>query len=287
MDTVIDIQVVTSKEHKKEAEQKINRAFEAFRKVEQACSRFTLDSELMKACQLIDMPVPASPYLFEPLKFALEMAESTNGLFDPTIGKVMEDFGFNRHYLTGEYMISVADERATYKDIILDKKNRTVLFKKPMVIDLGAVAKGFAIDLVANELKEFDGFVVNAGGDLFAGGFDESGDKWKIGIQHPLIKDQVIHSVELSNEAICTSGSYERKSNKIPGIHHLVNPVSKQSPNDWLSCSIITPFAMMADAFSTTAFLLGSKNGIEIIEDAGIRGIFITPELEIIKVGGI
>lgn len=287
MDTVVDIQVVTGKEYKEEAELKINHAFEAFRKVEQACSRFTPDSELMKACQLIDMPVTASPYLFEPLKFALAMAESTNGLFDPTIGKVMEDFGFNRHYLTGEYMTSVADDSATYKDIILDKRNRTVLFKKPMVIDLGAVAKGFAIDLAANELKEFDGFVVNAGGDLFAGGFDENGDKWKIGIQHPLIKDQVSHFVELSNEAICTSGSYERKSNKTPGIHHLVNPVSKQSPNGLLSCSIIAPFAMMADAFSTTAFLLGSKNGIEIIEEAGISGIFITPELEIIKVGGI
>jgi FAD:protein FMN transferase len=286
MDTVVDIQVIAANLSKEEIELKIHHAFDAFRKVEEACSRFTPDSELMKATKTIGVPVQISPYLFEPLKFAMEMAKSTDGLFDPTIGKTLEDFGFNRHYLTGERVDTFAEDAVTYRDIILDNRNRTLLLKKPMVIDLGAVAKGFAIDLVANELHGLDGFMVNAGGDLYAGGLDEGGSKWKIDIQHPLEKDKMIDFIELVNEAICTSGSYERKS-PTPGISHIVNPNTKQSPQGWLSCSVIAPFAMMADAFSTTAFLLEPKESKEMVEETGLRGIFITPKLEVIKVGVI
>ncbi len=145
---------------------------------------------------------------------------------------------------------------ATFRDIILNEHDHTLFLNKPLVIDLGAVAKGFAIDLAANELKDFDGFVVNAGGDLFAGGVDH-GQPWKIGIQHPEQKEQIIDVIEISNEAVCTSGSYERKIRKSPGMHHIINPKTKQSPNEWVSCSVVAPFAMMADAFSTAAFLLG------------------------------
>jgi FAD:protein FMN transferase len=287
MDTVVDIQVVIREDTlKAEAEAKMDRAFEAFRKVEQACSRFSPESELMNASQVIGKPVQISPFLFEPLKFALEMAELTGGEFDPAIGKVMEEQGYNRHYLTREFSENPSAESVTYQDIVLDGEARTLYLNKPLVIDLGAVAKGFAIDLAANELKEFEGFVVNAGGDLFAGGVDWNGCPWKVGIQHPERKDQIIHVLEISNEAICTSGSYERKSVKRPGLHHIINPKTGQSPNDWVSSSVIAPFAMMADAFSTAVFLLGYEKGKELMEDVNLKGLFITPELQIVSVGG-
>jgi thiamine biosynthesis lipoprotein len=288
MDTVVDIQVVTGKwTSKEDAEAKINRAFEAFQKVEQACSRFSPYSELIESCRLIETPVPVSPFLFEPLKFAWEMAEWTDGVFDPTVGKVMEEHGFNRHYLTGQIMESPSADSVTYRDIVLNEQERTLYLRKPLVIDLGAVAKGFAIDLAANELKEFEGFVVNAGGDLFAGGVDERGNPWEIGIQHPEQRGQIIHTLEISNEAICTSGSYERKSANRTGMHHLIHPKTRQSPNDWISCSVIAPFAMMADAFSTASFLLGAASGKRLIEQADLKGILITSGLEIVKVGGM
>jgi thiamine biosynthesis lipoprotein len=286
MDTVVDIQVVPGKWKYGEAEAKIDRAFEAFQKVEQACSRFSPDSELMEACQQIGIPVPVSPFIFEPLKFALEMAEWTDGVFDPTVGKVMEEHGFNRHYLTGQLIESPAAESVTYRDIVLNEQDRTLYLRKPLVIDLGAVAKGFAIDLAANELKEFEGFMVNAGGDLFAGGVDERGNPWEIGIQHPERSEDIIDTIELSNEAICTSGSYERKSAKVPGMHHIIHPKTKQSSNEWISCSAIAPFAMMADAFSTASFLLGAIGGQMLIEQAELRGILITSE-QIVRIGGI
>lgn len=288
MDTVVDIQVVAGKwKSQDEADATMNRAFEAFQKVEQACSRFSPDSELMKACRRIKTPVPVSPLLFEPLKFALEIAKWTNGIFDPTIGKLMEEHGFNRHYLTGQLIESPSADSVTYRDIVLNEQDRTIYLRKPLVIDLGAVAKGFAIDLAANELKAFEGFVVNAGGDLYAGGLNEQGTPWKIGIQHPERKDQIIDTIEISNEAICTSGSYERKSAKMTGIHHLINPRIRTSPNDWISCSAIAPYAMMADAISTASFLMGAENGKKLIEQAGLKGILITSSLQIVRVGGI
>jgi thiamine biosynthesis lipoprotein len=286
MDTVVEIQVVAWKS-KDQAEAKINLAFDAFRKVEQACSRFSLDSELMVACRQIGTPVLVSPFVFEPLKFALEIAEWTDGLFDPTVGKTMEEYGFNRHYLTRQSIQSLSADAVNYRDIVLNEQDRTLNLLKPLVIDLGAVAKGFAIDLAAHELKEFDGFLINAGGDLFAGGTDENGNSWRIGIQHPEQKDQIIDTIEISNEAICTSGSYERKSSKKADIHHLINPKTKQSPNDWISCSVIAPFAMMADAISTTSFLLGLDEGKSLIEQADLKGILITSGLQIVRVGGI
>jgi FAD:protein FMN transferase len=288
MDTVVDIQVVIREtEAIEEAESKMDRAFEAFRKVEQACSRFSPESELMNACRIAENSVWISPYLYEPLKFALEIAKLTDGEFDPTIGKTMEEQGYNRHYLRGKFNENLAADSGTYRDIVLDEQSHTLYLNKPLVVDLGAVAKGFAIDLAANELKDFEGFVVNAGGDLFAGGVDPNGLPWKIGVQHPVKKDQLIEEIEIINEAICTSGSYERRNAKFPGMHHIINPKTKHSPNDWVSGSVVAPFAMMADAFSTAAFLLGNEKGKELIENAGLKGIFITSELQIVRVGGI
>lgn len=285
MDTVVDIQVMTSKSDE-EAEDKINRAFQAFLLVEQACSRFSPSSELMQACQIVNTPVKVSPYLFEPLFFSIEIAELTNGLFDPTVGKLMEEHGFNRHYLTGSLIHHSAADSVSYHDVILSRTTRTLTLKKPLVIDLGAVAKGFAIDLAVRELKGFEGFVINAGGDLFAGGPDVDGKPWKIGIRHPYQKDQVIDTIEISNEAICTSGSYERKNHEIHNLHHIVNPKTNHSPNQWISSSVIAPFAMMADGFSTVSFLLGEDRVKKLLEELNLKGVMITPDLQMLKVGG-
>lgn len=286
MDTVVEIKVVEN--HSAEnAEAKIDQAFEVFKKVEQACSRFTSDSECMNACRVVGSPVPISPFLYEPLKFALEVAKLTDGEFDPTIGKVMEEQGYNRDYLTGTLMETPAADSVTFRDFVLDEQAQTLCLNKPLVIDLGAVAKGFAIDLAANVLKDFDGFIINAGGDLFASGMDQDGRPWKIGIQHPEKKDKLIDVIEISNQAICTSGSYERPNRNIPGMHHIIDPKTRVSPNDWVSSSVIAPFAMMADAFSTAAFLLGREKGKELIESIDLQGLFITPDLQIVRVGGI
>ncbi|NBD25005.1 FAD:protein FMN transferase [Paenibacillus glycinis] len=288
MDTVIRIKVVPG-HHRllQEAEERINRAFMVFRSIEQACSRFDVNSELMRACRETGRPVPISPRLFEPLKFALAMAEVTDGAFDPTVGLAQEELGFNRHYLTGETARSTADRLASFRDIVLNERDRTLFLRTPLVIDLGAVAKGFAIDLAASELKDFAGFMIDAGGDLYAGGLNERGELWQVGIRHPIYKHSCLQTLDISNQSICTSGGYERKSPLMKGVHHIIDPKSRRSPNEWISCSIIAPFAMMADAFSTAAFLMNAENGERLIEQAGISGIMMSSNFRIVNVGGI
>ncbi|MCS7461503.1 FAD:protein FMN transferase [Paenibacillus doosanensis] len=288
MDTVVDIQVVA--EGAKESlavERSMDRAFEMFRQVELACSRFDPDSELMRACRHVETSVKISPFLFEPLKFALEIAEWTNGVFDPTVGKLMEERGFNRRYLTGDIVDSTASGSATFRDIVLNELEQTICLLQPAVLDLGAVAKGFAIDLAAKELSCFPGFLINAGGDIYAGGQDESAEPWTVGIRHPLNRQDVIYTVSMSNEAICTSGSYERKSPKEAGQHHLIHPQTKLSPSGLVSCSVIAPYAMLADALSTVSFLLGSDGARQLIEQEKLKGILINSSMQIIKAGEI
>lgn len=285
MDTVVEIRVATAKPAS-EAEARIDRAFDAFRQVEAACSRFQTDSELMRACRQIGAPVRLSPYLFEPLRFAIEFAELTDGVFDPTVGKTMEDLGFNRHYLTGERIDSPAGRSVTYRDVMLNEREYSMFLKKRMVIDLGAVAKGFAIDWAARELAAFERFSVNAGGDLYAGGSDPNANQWSIGIRHPDFPGRIIDSVDISNEAVCTSGSYVRKSEVSEGKHHIVIPATGRSPRELVSCSVIAPYAMMADAFSTGAFALGPAGGKALLEEAGLKGIFIAPDSKITRAGG-
>ncbi|WP_026695235.1 FAD:protein FMN transferase [Peribacillus kribbensis] len=287
MDTVVKIQVVTKNpEERSAAGVRVDRAFQVFHRVEQACSRFTPESEVMKACQTVGKPVKISPFLFEPLKFALNAAELTSGEFDPAIGKLLEEHGYNRHYLTQETIYTPLAEHGDFRDIVLDEHLQTLYLKKPLIIDLGAVAKGFAIDLAANELRKFAGFIINAGGDVYAGGSDENGQPWEIGIQHPKKKGRVIETVNLSDEAICTSGSYERMNKEIPGMHHMISPRTKESPNDLISSSVIAPFAMMADAFSTITFLLGREKGRELLESMNLKGLLIKNDLQIDRLGG-
>ena len=95
----------------------------------------------MTACREVKKPVQISPFLFEPLKLAIEMAKLTEGIFDPTIGKVMEEQGYNRHYLTGEHMKSPSADLVTYQDIILDEQEHTIYLTKPLVIDLGRIER--------------------------------------------------------------------------------------------------------------------------------------------------
>jgi len=280
MDTVVSFKVVTTKSSI-EVNNSMNMAFQAFRKVEDICSRFNQESEVMQLLNHVGVPVVVSDILFEAIRFAYEVAKLTKGVFDPTVGFTLESYGFNRHYLTREKIESNLEPITpiSYKDIVLNNENKTVLLKKPLIIDLGAVAKGFAIDLAARALNQFEGYLIDAGGDIYAGGLNEEDELWSIGIRNPLNTDDMIHVLKVSNMAVCTSGNYERVGPIDENKQHLINPSTKKSANDSISSTVLAPFAMMADAFSTAAFIFGKEDGIKLLEDHDINGMIITPSL--------
>src|SRR5262249_19729708 len=145
-------------------------------------------------------------------RFALELAAETDGAFDQTIGNAMVEHGFATNYRTGERITAIHALPASYVDVELDTVNATITLHRDLQLDLGAVAKAFAADLPAQELAPFENFAVNAGGDMFLGGHNESGDDWSVGIRHPRDDSALIDTVRVRNQAVCTSGDYERRS---------------------------------------------------------------------------
>ena len=277
MGTVVTIHVLAGG-----ADAAIDRAFDWFRHIEACCSRFDPDSELMQLAAQPGVPVPASPVLFEAVRFALAVADATDGAFDPTVGASMEQRGFNRQYSTGAIRRTAvaSDDAVTFRDVGLDPERRTITLKRPLILDLGAVAKGLAVDTAAQELQPFEHFVVDAGGDLYLSGRNPTGEPWSVGIRHPRLYDQMIETLRISNQAVCTSGDYERLDADGSRAPHIVNPQSREDATAAASVTVIAPTAMLADALATAAFVLGPDAGADLLERAGVQGVIYTPGLE-------
>ncbi len=287
MDTVITLQVVRSPSGVLIAEA-TRRALGWFRLVEQTCSRFDATSEVMRLIAQAGRPVTVSPLLFEALRFALEVAELTDGAFDPTVGYALERRGFNRNYLSGEAIAStvVTSEPVSYRDVELDAPQRTVTLAKPLILDLGAVVKGLAIDLAVKELAALGSFSIDAGGDLYLAGRNSDGGLWRVGIRHPREAGALIATLLVSDAAVCTSGDYERRAPGRGDETHLIDPRTGHSPNDVVSATVVAPNAMLADTLSTAAFVLGPERGLRLLEEQDVEGLLISASMEQLPTAG-
>lgn len=277
MGTLVTIHVV-----RRGAEAAIERAFEWFGRIEELCTRFDERSELMQLTAQVGVAVPASPILYEAVRFALTAAEETGGAFDPTVGHRMQARGFDREHRTGAIVRSTIPDNGdvTYRDICLDPDRKTITLLRPLVLDLGGVAKGLAVDTAARELQPFEDFAIDAGGDLYLSGCNPDGAPWSVGIRHPRLDNQLIDSLQVSNKAVCTSGDYERGQ-------HILDPRTGHPSNNVTSVTVVAPTAMLADALSTAAFVLGPCDGIELLNRAGVEGMIVTPELKRYETRGL
>lgn len=263
----------------------IERAFGWFHEIEARCTRFREDSELLQLTAQAGKPVPASPILYEAVRFALMVAEESGGAFDPTVGHRMEARGFNTEHRTGEIIrtgLAVGD--VTYRDVQLDPARRTITLLRPLTLDLGAVAKGLAVDTAARELAPFRDFTIDAGGDLYLGGTNPQGVPWSVGIRHPRRDRELIDTLHISNQAVCTSGDYERRAHR---GHHILDPRTGHSPSAVASATVVAPGAMLADALATAAFVLGPAAGIQFLERMCVDGLLLTPELQRYETRGL
>lgn len=276
MGTVVRLHVVGDR-----SEGEMHAAIEAgiglMRDVETTLTRFDDESALRRLCRTPGELVPVPPMLFHALKVSLAVAALTDGVFDPTVAPRMEALGFNRHYLTGARVHSdiAPGSPASFHDITLVDDGCRVRLERPMALDLDAVAKGLAVDLAARSLEGWDGYLIDAGGDVFVSGRDPEGMPWRVGIEDPADPAGILCSVRLDAGAVCTSGSAKRQSEVVPGAHHLVDARSGEPVTSLLSCTVAGPQAMMADAVSTAAFLMGPEGAIGFIEQMGLEGLCV------------
>jgi thiamine biosynthesis lipoprotein len=211
-----------------------------------------------------------STILFEAVRFALSVAEDTGGAFDPTIGP-----------LEPQPLEPLEPLEPGYKHVHIDTGRQTITLLRPLTLDLGAVAKGLAVDAAARELAPFRDFAIDAGGDLYLGGRNEHGAPWSVGIRHPRrIDGQLIDSLLVSDKAVCTSGDYERGD-------HILDPRIGHSPTACASVTVIAPTAMLADALGTAAFVLGPEAGLALFDRHGVDGLILTSALERYETAGL
>ena len=256
----------------------VDRALGWFHDLEARCSRFDANSEIVGLTHRVGTAVPVSPPVFEVVQFALAVADDTEGAFDPTVGASMEARGFDREHRTRARVTNARGQRddVTYQDVRIDADRQTITLRRPLLLDLGAVAKGLAIDMAARELAGCPWFAIDAGGDLFVGGLRPNGKPWSVGIRHPRVPDQLVATVRVMNGAICTSGDYERKT---AAGHHIIDPRTA-APAPTASATVIAPNAMLADALATAAFVLGGLDGIRLLERHGVEGLIVSADVE-------
>ena len=285
MGTVVTIEVVghdRSARARRTRELAIDRAFDWFERVESVCSRFDAGSELRRLCATHGVDVEVSPMLFEAIRFAVAVAEETHGAFDPTVGARMEARGFNRDYRHGAVVRSGVNdaEPVSYRDVVLNEPARSIRLERALLLDLGAVAKGLAIDMAVQELRPLANFVVDAGGDLYCGGHNAAEQPWTVGIRHPRESHTLLTRVTITDAALCTSGDYERRvADDTAGEHHLLDPTTGSSPRDVISASVIAPTAMVADALGTAAFVLGCTDGVALLKRHELRACLVDAQL--------
>jgi len=285
MGTVVTAHVVGQSRDGADRESSAMRALDWFERVERTCSRFDPESELNRLTQRPGEAIRVSDILFETIRFAVAVAEESGGAFDPTVGHALAVAGFNREHRSGHVTAPArVDDSADYRDIHFDEHEKTIMLDRTMSLDLGGVAKGFAVDLAARELRTsgYQNFVIDAGGDLHVAGRNANDEPWSIGIRHPRVEQQIIETLRLSDAGVCTSGDYERTVSNAPTSlsHHIVDPRTKRSASDAASVTVVAPGTMIADALSTAAFVLGPVDGIALLRRQKVEGIIYTPSLE-------
>ena len=253
-------------------------------KYEQLLSRTVEGSDAWRINHANGEPVEVSEDMAVILRFAKAISEKSGGAFDVTIGpaSTLWDFKAETPALPDAEALAEAAKRIDYSKLELD--GTTVTLPAGMMIDLGAIAKGYIADQIKSYLKErgVEHAILSFGGNVIAIGAKPDGSPWKVGIQDIDGETQtaMLVSKNIDMSAV-TSGIYERGF-EMDGViyHHLLSPFTGWPvQNELASVTIFSDSSMMGDALSTTAFVMGTEAGMELIESLeGVEAVFIDRE---------
>ena len=274
MGTLVEITVIPANE------KAIREAFEALKKVDALMSTYKEDSEISILNR--EGKAQVSEETLEVIEDAIKFSNLTDGAFDITCRPLINLWkkAKKEEKIPAEEEIEEAISLVGYQRIILEG-NQIRLEKKGMQIDLGGIAKGYAVDKAIEALKKngIKRALVNAGGDLYGLGTDPQGEKWQIGIQDPRDEDKIIDIIKVKDKAVATSGDYRRYFTlKGKRFSHIVNPKTGLTVQDVpMSVTIIGPDATTTDALATGVFVLGPEEGMRLIESLPeVEGMIIS-----------
>ncbi|MEL7023401.1 MAG: FAD:protein FMN transferase [Pseudomonadota bacterium] len=239
-------------------------------RIERLMSTYMADSRISAINREAHIrPVDAGAELFRLIQRAVEVSEMTAGRFDITYDSVGQHYDFREGERPDPGTIESELDSIDYRYVVLNPAKETVEFLKEGVrINLGGIAKGYAVERSVALLRSLgiQYASVSAGGDSRLLG-DRRGQPWLVGIQDPRDKTAIAIRLPLVDEAVSTSGDYERYFDE-GGVryHHIISPATGDSAREVQSVTIVGPDATMTDALSTSVFVMGVEEGLALIE---------------------
>lgn len=234
-------------------------------------------------------PVKVEPEVMDLLLFARECYDRTGGVVNVAMGSVLSIWHDLREQaaeepekaqLPSREELSQAAEHCRIEDLVLDEEAGTAeLRDSQMSLDVGAVAKGFAVQRVTESLMEsgYENFVISAGGNVQAQGAPPEKEGWSVGIEDPQQAGELIDTVTITSQAVVTSGGYERFYT-VDGkrYHHIIDPETLYPAQRMLSATVICDDGALADCLSTALFLMEPEEALEFARSQGARAILVT-----------
>jgi thiamine biosynthesis lipoprotein len=247
----------------------VEQVFDEAHRIDQLMSTYIEESRISDINRrAANEPVPAGGELFDLIRRSLDISVLTLGAFDVTYESVGQHYNFRDRQRPDAETVAEERELINWKFVELDQAGSTVSFSEQGVrINLGGIAKGYVVERGANILRAngVEHGIVTAGGDSRLVG-DRRGQPWMVGIRDPREDGQVAISVPLEDEAISTSGDYERYFEE-DGVryHHILQPSTGAPASGVHSATVFGPDAVFTDALSTSVFVMGVDKGLRLI----------------------
>lgn len=280
MDTVVAI-TIYAEEEPPGWRRHVDAAFRAIEDVESLTSSYNDSSQISRVNQKAGNAfVPVNPLVLTILRQAQEVSRMSGGAFDITTLPLVRLWNFKAEHprVPDSSAVSAKCALVDYNKVEI-VGNEVRLAEEGMGFDLGAIAKGHAVDRAAEVLSRFgySDFLVEAGGDLLAQASDLTRGRRKIWIRHPRQGDAFFANIAMDAGAVATSGDYERYFERQGRrYHHILDPATGYPGRPTVSVTIFGPTTSLADALATAAFVLGPKRGLDFIEkQPGIEGLII------------
>lgn len=289
--------VITVTLYDKGSEKVLDKAFDRVQEIENLVSINDGKTEVVEVNNSAGVnPVKVSEDTFNIVKKGLDYSIKSNGSFDISVGPLVKlwSIGLPEAKIPNIEEINDALTKVDYKKVHLDEENKTIFLEKPgMMLDLGAVAKGYTADEIAEVLRAegVESAIINLGGNILAVGKKNNDNNWRIGIQDPLLdRGDTLGIIEVENKSIVTSGIYERYIEK-DGVryHHILSPETGYPyENEIAGVSIISDKSIDGDCLSTLVFSLGIDKGMEFVENIdNVEAIFVTKDKKVLLTSGV
>ncbi len=281
MGTFVSISVYDQDKSKNDIKTAVDSAFRRIHSLEEETSYFIPNSAISKLNRLSGKKsVEADSNLIRLIRESEKISEWTSGGFDITVGPLRRLWNFDstRTTLPDSNQISRLLPLVNYRNIELID-HRLFLKIPGMQVDLGGIAKGFAVDEAMKVLRSFKitDAMVDAGGDFSAIASSLTAGKRKVWIRHPRKSNAFFGWFPMNSGCVATSGDYEQFF-IINGVryHHILDPKTGWPSRKCVSVTIVAPTTMEADALATGVFVLGPKAGMKVINaHPGIEGVIL------------